>query len=260
MPTEDELRIASEIMRTVRRLQLPLKLDEITEGRGNCFPLAILAQGKRNEILRELRSMAQSLMLQNDTTLFRREVYKVITNSRHKTIQNYKRAYEDILASIDGKNWEEYWRVMLRNYEWVDYIFIQSAAWYLHHDIIIVTTTSTEKNPYITISGNLLNENIPCQGISLTIGSKSNVHYQSLLPLEIRVTRSQLKPSLPENTINLEVETLSRRKENPGLNMDSREEFPDLIPSRSRSQANSEDKSATEMKTSTRQVNQTNPK
>ena len=89
---------------------------------------------------------------------------------------------------------------------------------------------------------------------------KVNVHYQSLLPLEIRVTRSQLKPSLPENTINLEVETLSRRKENPGLNMDSREEFPDLIPSRSRSQANSEDKSATEMKTSTRQVNQTNPK
>ena len=44
MATEDELRIAHEIMKTVRRLQLPLQLDEITEGRGNCFPLSVLAQ------------------------------------------------------------------------------------------------------------------------------------------------------------------------------------------------------------------------
>ena len=38
MATADEIRIAHEIMKAVRRLQLPLKLDEITEGRGNCFP------------------------------------------------------------------------------------------------------------------------------------------------------------------------------------------------------------------------------
>ena len=33
MATADEIRIAHEIMKAVRRLQLPLKLDEITEGR-----------------------------------------------------------------------------------------------------------------------------------------------------------------------------------------------------------------------------------
>ena len=189
MATQTELNIASEIMKTVRRLELPLKLDEITEGRGNCFPLSILAQGRRSEIFRGLSSQTQSIMLENDPTQLRREVYQFMKNSRHRSIQKYKKTYEEVLASIDGKNWEEYWKVMLRNYEWVDYIFIQSTAWFLGHDIIIVTTTSTEKDPYITISGNLLDENIPCPGIALTIGSKSNIHYQSLLPFEIRIKK-----------------------------------------------------------------------
>ena len=90
---------------------------------------------------------------------------------------------------------------MIRNYEWVDYIFIQSAALYLGQDIIIVTTTSTENSPFLTISGNMADENIPCPGIALTIGSKSSVHYQSLLPLEVRGNKTQIKPGLPEHTI-----------------------------------------------------------
>jgi hypothetical protein len=127
---------------------------------------------------------------------------------------------------------------MVRNYEWVDYSFIQSAAWFLGHDIIIVTTTSTEDHPYITISGNLINENIPCPGIPLTIGSKSNVHYQSLLPLEVRASRNKIKPSSPEDTINLKVSTKTSSEQNKdsGPNVDSREEFPELKPSRTKRQ------------------------
>ena len=91
MATQTELSIASEIMKTVRRLELPLKLDEITEGRGNCFPLSILAQGRRSEIFSGLSSLTQTIMLQNDPTQLRREVYKFMNNSRHRTIQNYKK-------------------------------------------------------------------------------------------------------------------------------------------------------------------------
>ena len=231
MATQSELSLASEIMKTVRRLQLPLKLDEITEGRGNCFPLSILAQGRRSEIFRALSSLTQIMMLQNDPNKLRREVFKFMTNSRHRTIQNYKKKYEEVLASVDDMPWEKYWEVMLRNYEWVDYIFIQSTAWYLHHDIIIVTTTSTETHPYITISGNLVDEKIPCPGIAITIGSKSNVHYQSLLPIEIRIKRNQIKPNLPENTIELELENPSRGNSQPDLDLESKSQFPDLIPS-----------------------------
>jgi hypothetical protein len=150
-----------------------------------------------------------------------------MTKSRHITIQNYKKRYEEILAKLDDKTWEEYWEVMIRNYEWVDYVFIQSAAWYLGHDIIIVATTSTEQTPFITISGNMTDENIPCPGIALTIGSKSSVHYQSLLPLEIRVTKTQIKPRIPENTINL---AATKVNDHSDLNTNSREEFPDLSP------------------------------
>ena len=84
-------RIAQEIMKTVRRLQLPLKLDEITEGRGNCFPLSILAQCRRHEIFQNLNVQTQNLIQQNDPTLMRRAVHAFITNSRHQKIQEYKR-------------------------------------------------------------------------------------------------------------------------------------------------------------------------
>ena len=83
MATQTELSIASEIMKTVRRLELPLKLDEITEGRGNCFPLSILAQGRRSEIFSGLSSLTQTIMLQNDPTQLRRETMNGLTTSSY---------------------------------------------------------------------------------------------------------------------------------------------------------------------------------
>ena len=49
---------------------------------------------------------------------------------------------------------------------------------------MIITTSNTEENPIITVSGNIEDENTPCPGATLTLGSKSNSHYQSLLPIE----------------------------------------------------------------------------
>ena len=107
MATQDEKRIGHEIMMIVRRLQLPLKLDEITEGRGNCFPLAILAQCRRIEVFRGLSSFIQNLIQQDDPTLLRRAVYSFMANSRHKTIQNYKkdikRSWPTLITRL-GKN------------------------------------------------------------------------------------------------------------------------------------------------------------
>ena len=54
MALDIERRIGNEILRKIRSLQLPLELDEITEGRGNCFPLAILAQCRRPKIFQHL--------------------------------------------------------------------------------------------------------------------------------------------------------------------------------------------------------------
>ena len=48
IPVEEK--IANDIMQTVLKLNLPLVLDRLIEGKGNCFPLAIIAQCKRRSI------------------------------------------------------------------------------------------------------------------------------------------------------------------------------------------------------------------
>ena len=68
---------------------------------------------------------------------------------------------------------------------WVDYWFIQATAWFLQLNIWIVATSSTDNSPYIQVSGNLGDGDMPCDGPIITLGTKSNVHYQSLLPLEM---------------------------------------------------------------------------
>ena len=147
MDKQDERRIALEIMKRVRKLNLPLKLDEITEGRGNCFPLAILAQCRRPGIYQHLDSSLKLLAYKNDPTGLRQQVQRFMVSSTHSRVQEYKRRYEEVISVIDKRNWNEYWVLMIRNYEWADHIFIQSTAWFLGFDIIIMTTTSTESNP-----------------------------------------------------------------------------------------------------------------
>ena len=56
MENKEEKKIAADIMNIVRKLGLPFKLDRITEGKENCFPLAIIAQCNRQEIYNELSS------------------------------------------------------------------------------------------------------------------------------------------------------------------------------------------------------------
>ena len=92
MATQDERRIATEILKTVRRLDLPLKLDEITEGRGNCFPLSILAQCRRLEIFQELNGYVQAIVCKNDPTLLRGAVCSFIMKSRHPRILEFRRS------------------------------------------------------------------------------------------------------------------------------------------------------------------------
>ena len=51
---ESEARIANEIMQTVNRLGLALKLDQLTEGLGNCFLVAICQQMKSQLIYQKM--------------------------------------------------------------------------------------------------------------------------------------------------------------------------------------------------------------
>ena len=68
---------------------------------------------------------------------------------------------------------------------WVDFWFVQATAWYIGLDLWIVDCQSKDNKPFIEISGNLEDPEVPCSGPIMTLGTKSNVHYQSLLPTEM---------------------------------------------------------------------------
>ena len=87
-----------------------------------------------------------------------------------------------MVANIDGRDWLQYWDIMVSNNEWVDYIFIQSTPWLLQRDIVIIPTSGTQRNPYFTVSENIASPVVQCPFPPLTLGCKSNSHYQSLLP------------------------------------------------------------------------------
>ena len=128
MSTENEERLAEEIMKTVRRLNLPLKLDRLTEAKGNCFPLAVLDQCKRPEIFPTLNSSIQEIVKENNQLLLRKAVKNFMLNSSNSRIQEVKRNYKDSVGVVSNRSWIQYWELMIRNYEWIDQIFVQETA------------------------------------------------------------------------------------------------------------------------------------
>ena len=84
---------------------------------------------------------------------------------------------------------------MSKDKVWVDSTFIQGAAWLLNHDIIIVTTTSTRKNPFIRVNGNRSNRDLHSEGTPLILGCKSQSHYQSLLTTDKWIFKQPISDS-----------------------------------------------------------------
>ena len=116
-----ERKIANEIMDTINRLQLPFKLDQLTEGLGNCFPIAIIQQLRRPEILSQLRSAPKRLIrTPNGHSLLRQSVHQFIVKSRSPRVAMLKVQYEETDGLVNGETWEQYWARMIINKTWVD--------------------------------------------------------------------------------------------------------------------------------------------
>ena len=183
---QTEKQIAGEIMNTIHRLQLPFKLDQLTEGLGNCFPIAIIQQLRRPEILSQLRPAPRRLIkYATGHSQLRQNVHQFMIKSKIPRVASLKLQFEETDGLVTGETWNEYWTRMTTDKTWVDYWFVQATAWYLQQDIFIVSTSNTEESPYIEVNGNLADGNKPSLGPVITLGTKSNIHYQSLLPIEM---------------------------------------------------------------------------
>ena len=103
-------------MRTVLKLGLPFKLDQLTEGLGNCFPIAIIQQLRRPEIAsQQNRDTTQISKQKTGATLLRYCGKQFIKNSEHENVARFKQYYEETDGNINGETWTEYWKRMTGN-------------------------------------------------------------------------------------------------------------------------------------------------
>ena len=108
-----------ELTSTIKKCNLELKLDNNTEGYGDCFPNAIVQQCRRPEIRAWLQKKKPWAIVTNPRTL-RTKISNFALKSRYKTITDYKAEYENTLGKADNKSWTEYWNEMSQEGTWVD--------------------------------------------------------------------------------------------------------------------------------------------
>ena len=86
-------------MQHVHKLELPFKLDQLTEGQGNCFPIAVVQQCRRPDILKTLTPNIQQIVKdENGHSQLRVEVVKFISSSEHPKIRSFKEEYVNNVA------------------------------------------------------------------------------------------------------------------------------------------------------------------
>ena len=184
---DNERRWADDIMKSNRRLGLVLfKLDQLTKGKGSCFPIAVVQQLNREEVYeRNSREDLRHLARAKDQHMLRVKVKDFICrlNRNHQKVRELREFfYIDQAAKAEAgeqtETLEEYWEKMLKDTTWADGYFIRATAWFLQMEIQIMDTKCTEEEPYYTIDGDFTGE---CCTDILYIGYVSEVHYQSLL-------------------------------------------------------------------------------
>ena len=103
---------------TIQKCRLQLKLDNPTEGYGNCFPNAIVQQCRRPEIREWLLENKPWAIVKSQQAL-RKQVMKFALKSEHMTLHDYKTNYETLLPDSET-SWTGYWNEMGQDGTWVD--------------------------------------------------------------------------------------------------------------------------------------------
>ena len=102
------------LAQAIQRCNLRLKLDNPTEGQGNCFPNAIVQQCRRPEVKAWLKEQNPDALF-NGQYWVRKKVTTFAVQSRHETIIKLKIMYEaELQMSMKnhGYNTGETWPMM----------------------------------------------------------------------------------------------------------------------------------------------------
>ena len=119
----------------IKRCNLQLKLDNNTEGFGNCFPNAMVQQCRRPEIRTWLQENKPWAIFTGQQSL-RIKVKHFAMKSRHQAVTDLRKRYEEVIGPVDNKSWSDYWNEMAEDGTWVDHIFVQMIAWFMELDLL----------------------------------------------------------------------------------------------------------------------------
>ena len=185
---------------------MPFKIDKLTRGNGSCWMISVFQQCKRPEINLYLQDDIKALVDKMDTNGLRNTVCDFMLTSNHPKVKIFKERYE----RLDGSNlpWIELWaagRKGMRNSTvWADQNFMQATAWLLGVDIKILNSVCINGMiNYLSYSGNLEEENVPSIVPPMTIGYRTNCHFQSLLPLEVNDGGAALIREMNERNLGI---------------------------------------------------------
>ena len=178
--------MAEEFTSAIQRCGLPLKLDEATQGDGNCWVRAVVQQLERPEMRQQLNNRTREILNVRKSErhlVLKSRIAEFATTSRHPNILDIKETFRtEGQGQADNISWEDHWRSLKKDKEWSDEVMVQATAWFTEMDIQLVMTTGMPEEPFKMIGGNMDDRIKDCPGFPMWIGYKNNIHYQSLLP------------------------------------------------------------------------------
>ena len=142
------VRISREIMTFINSQGYQFKEDTLTEADGNCFITSLLLQLQRPN----LKSDYHQQLVTSGHEEFRQSVKRFVLSSSDSKVKALKERFDELEGNVPPENgstavgiglsWDEYWKKIVVPNTWVDHTFIQSSAWFLGKDIMIITTNS----------------------------------------------------------------------------------------------------------------------
>ena len=188
----------NRILEAVRRVGLPLKLDKMTIGDGNCWNRAIVQQSRRVSV---------GIVGLTSHEELRSRVCQLAERAELEVIKEMKKHW------VRKEPWSAYWERMKQNKVWADHPFIQVTAWLLERDIFVVLDSASLKSLFMTFSGSREGREEPCPQAPLLVGNDSNQHFQSLLPEdEESFHPSKFSPWTPEEIEMAVAEIVQKQK------------------------------------------------
>ena len=210
---------ANQFVINASDIGLSVTIDQLTQGDGNCFYRAVTQQLQRPEISRIVHPQLLSLthgQMRHHVVSFIRDYEMTSTY-----IQNFKEIHESTQGNVP-------WNKLLSQQEilatYATELFISATAFLVGIDIHITSNTNTIANPVTIITHNLdgIINNNNTDPVML-IGSISQVHFQSLLPVvtvnhgedsEIDFTRTLNYHNKPDTT-DAEINTVNNPETKP---------------------------------------------